>query len=82
MANDLTYCSAEVAEKIDYEFTMFRFLYERLRIEFQESVTFKPGDVTFTGTGSSTDEAHRITYALLESMRLHTRVLHDFFYKT
>jgi len=81
MAVGDTYCNANVAQKVDYEFTMFKFLCERLRLDSQESVTFKPGDVTFVGTGTSTDEDDRTTYALLESLLLHTRVLHDFFYK-
>jgi hypothetical protein len=81
MAEDNTYCNANVARKVVYEFTMFNFLCETLRFDFQESVTFKPGDLTYVGTGGSADEDDRTTYALLESMLLHTRVLHDFFYK-
>jgi len=65
---------------VAYEFGMFRFLCEKLEFDFRESVTFKPGDVTFLGTGSSTDDDDRTTFALLESMLLHTRVLLDFFY--
>ena len=81
MRENDTYCNASVARKVVYEFTMFNFLCDKLRLDFQESVTFKPGDVTFVGTGSSADEDDRTTYALLESLLLHTRILHDFFCK-
>ena len=73
--------SEVVAKKVMYEFSMFNFLCDKLRSEYQESETFAPGDVTFVGTASSSIEEDRTTFALLESLLLHTRVLHDFFYK-
>ncbi len=81
IAGDPAYCNAKVAEKVVYEYKMFTFLYGQLQVRFRESVTFQPGDATFLGTGSESDEELQTTFALLESYLLHARVLHDFFYK-
>jgi hypothetical protein len=81
ITGDPAYCNLKVAEKVIYEYTMFTFLYGLLRYRVRESVTFQPGDVTYVGTGSESDEELQTTYALLESYLLHARVLHDFFHK-
>lgn len=82
MPEDADYCNEQVAKKVAYEHAMFTFLYGELRSRFQETATFQPGDVTYLGTGGEPSDGElRETFALLESYLLHTRVLHDFFYK-
>lgn len=76
------YSNEKTAAKVVYEFNMFNFLYERLRSEFMETATFLPGDITYLGTGRPMKCEDRLTFAILESFLLHTRVLHDFFFKS
>jgi hypothetical protein len=81
MAESKDYCNEDVAKKVAYEFEMFQFLCNYLQPESRECATLAPGHVTYVGTGWGGDKQRRLTCALLESFLLHTRVLHDFFYK-
>lgn len=80
MTSEKRPCSPEVAKLVVYEMSMFNYLCDKLEPEYEETETFVPGKITWLGTGSSSDEDKQETFALLESLLLHTRVLHDFFY--
>lgn len=82
MSDEEMYCNEPVARKVVYEFTMFKFLCDKLRSSFEETDSFKPGEVTYFGTGLAIGENDRTTFALLESLLLHTRVLYHFFYRS
>jgi len=81
MSADEHICDQKMAEKVSYEFGMFTFLCDELGQAVQESLEFAPGSIRLLGTGGSTRDERSLS-ALLESLLLHTRVLHDFFYKT
>jgi hypothetical protein len=81
MTANRNFCTEKVAKKVLYEIRMFNFLCDEPRLLSRESVTFQPGDVTLVGTGFDSVNEDWRTFALLESFLLHTRVLHDFFYK-
>jgi hypothetical protein len=75
----INHCSPEVAAKVVYEFTMFRYAYAKLEHLEVDLGNILPGDVMpRVGTGISTDEV-RDASVILESFLLHTRVLRDFF---
>ena len=76
-----TMSNKQVAEKVKYELAMFQFLYGELREIAIETATFAPNEIEFLGTGLPDHFNGLRTNALLESFLLHTRVLHDFFYK-
>jgi hypothetical protein len=82
ITGDPDYCKEAVAQKVWYEYSMFKFLGGILKGRVMETSTFAPGDVIHLGTGTEPDDEDlRTTYAFLESYLLHARVLHDFFYK-
>lgn len=73
-------CSSEMALKVFYEFTMFEFLFERLRFTENEMPILIPGEMVEAGTSPMATEQRREVLAQLESFLLHVRVLRDFFY--
>lgn len=74
-------CTPEMAKKVMYEFTMFKFLCGKLRLLAEESGTFLPGEIVELGTSAMSTDEEREVFAQLESLLLHTRVLRDFFFR-
>src|SRR5437016_1792982 len=81
MMMETEFCNAKLAETVVYEFNRFNFLGHKLRLSYWESGTFKPGHMMFAGTEWETEPELWRKYVQLEALMLHTRVLHDFFYK-
>lgn len=66
-------CTPEVARKVVYEFTMFGFLFEKLKYAASESGTFLPGEIVEVGTAPMSTPEKREVFAQLESYLLHSR---------
>lgn len=74
-------CTPEMAQKVFYEFTMFKFLHNRLWLLAEESGAFLPGEIVQAGTSLLATDDKREVFAQLESYLLHARVLRDFFFR-
>jgi hypothetical protein len=76
----IQHCSPEVASKVVYEFTMFRYTYNKLYQLEVDMGYIQPGNVMpQCGTAGGSTEEILDASVLVETFLLHARVLREFF---